>query len=135
MPFKELRIKESLEKVENNTCGLGLSYSQQIAHQLDGKIRVKLNRKNLTVIQLFLPIKVQDFCRLDPNTCFDTLKQAENNLRFLKPRKPQNLQSIADSKLKKYLLRLKDSSLLPLDFENGNSLTLRNRRVREENEQ
>lgn len=31
VPFKELRVKENYEKVNNYTCGLGLFYSQQIA--------------------------------------------------------------------------------------------------------
>lgn len=60
VPFRELRTKGNLDAVTNKTIGLGLSFSKQICHQLNGNISLTVNKKKLSVFSVRLPVKYRE---------------------------------------------------------------------------
>jgi|APSaa5957512535_1039671.scaffolds.fasta_scaffold314998_1 signal transduction histidine kinase len=48
-PFKELRKKENISQVENNSIGIGLTNSKEICTELGGKLELISSVKGLTV--------------------------------------------------------------------------------------
>jgi K+-sensing histidine kinase KdpD len=48
-----------MKKPENDNIGLGLAASKSISVEMGGDIRLKLSRKNLTVFQFKIPVKIE----------------------------------------------------------------------------
>jgi sensor histidine kinase regulating citrate/malate metabolism len=49
-----------MKKPENDNIGLGLAASKSITVEMGGDIRLKYSRKNLTVFQFKIPVKVEN---------------------------------------------------------------------------
>lgn len=49
-----------MKKLENDNIGLGLATSKSITVEMGGDIRLKYSRKNLTVFQFKIPVKVEN---------------------------------------------------------------------------
>ena len=56
-PFRELRDKQNMSKVKDNSLGVGLSCSKQIVEALKGSIKL-LNTQAGTSIQIKIPVEV-----------------------------------------------------------------------------
>lgn len=48
-----------MKKPENDNIGLGLAASKSIIVEMGGDIRLKYSRKNLTVFQFKIPVKIE----------------------------------------------------------------------------
>ena len=59
-PFLELRNKQSLSEVKDNSIGLGLTCSRDIVNALGGKIQLKLSNDRVTVFAFSIPIQNPD---------------------------------------------------------------------------
>jgi C4-dicarboxylate-specific signal transduction histidine kinase len=44
VPFQELKIKQNLKKVQDNSIGMGLACSHAITKEMDGDIILKKSR-------------------------------------------------------------------------------------------
>ena len=49
VPFLELRVKQDIQKVKNNSIGMGLACSKLIINKLNGKLRLLESERGKTV--------------------------------------------------------------------------------------
>ena len=60
-PFRELRKKQSMSKVKDNSIGIGLSCSKLIIQAMKGSIKVLDSKPGKSSIQVKIPVNVQNF--------------------------------------------------------------------------
>ena len=56
VPFLELKLKQNLSQVENNSIGMGLACSSAIIRALDGDITLKKSKRGLTSFAFKIPV-------------------------------------------------------------------------------
>ena len=57
VPFLELRVKQDINKVKNNSIGMGLACSRLIINKLDGKLQLMESERGKTVFRIQIPVK------------------------------------------------------------------------------
>ena len=78
IPFLELKCMQGLmKKPENDNIGLGLAASKSITVEMGGDIRLKYSRKNLTVFQFKIPVKIENHNKIS-NSHFAIYLQSMN---------------------------------------------------------
>ena len=58
-PFKELNEKQNLNQVKDNSIGMGLACSKQIAISVGGDITIKESQRGLTIFAFKIPVQVK----------------------------------------------------------------------------
>jgi K+-sensing histidine kinase KdpD len=66
IPFLELKIKQDMQKVTNNSIGIGLSCSRDILTAMGGKIRLKHSEKGFTIFNVRVPVEFEN-----PGLCLE----------------------------------------------------------------
>jgi K+-sensing histidine kinase KdpD len=56
VPFLELKMKQNLNQVEDNSIGMGLACSSAIASALGGDITLKKSIRGLTAFAFKIPV-------------------------------------------------------------------------------
>jgi nitrogen-specific signal transduction histidine kinase len=57
IPFLELKVKQDMKNVKNNSIGMGLSCSKMIMKQLKGKLELVESQRGRTVFKLQMPVE------------------------------------------------------------------------------
>ena len=57
VPFKELKVKQNMKKVKDNSIGMGLACSREIIRQLGGDAILKESEKGRTIFKVTLPVE------------------------------------------------------------------------------
>jgi K+-sensing histidine kinase KdpD len=60
IPFLELKIKQDMRKVTNNSIGIGLACSRDIITAIGGKLSLKHSEKGLTVFNVKVPVDLEN---------------------------------------------------------------------------
>ena len=60
VPFRELRVKQDIQKVKNNSIGMGLACSKVIMNQLKGSLALKESIRGKTVFKIEMPVEKRD---------------------------------------------------------------------------
>ena len=55
-------MKQDMQKVKNNSIGMGLACSKIIVNQLKGKLRLMESVKGKTVFKMEVPVEKRDKC-------------------------------------------------------------------------
>ena len=58
IPFLELKIKQNLKQVKDNSIGMGLACSYSICKELGGDLTIKESKRGLTIFGFKLPVLV-----------------------------------------------------------------------------
>jgi K+-sensing histidine kinase KdpD len=56
VPFLELKTKQNIKKVKDNTIGMGLACSKALSKGMGGDIAVKHSEKMLTIFAFKIPV-------------------------------------------------------------------------------
>ena len=68
VPFLELKMKQSLKKIDNYSIGMGLACSASISRALGGDITLKKSKRGLTSFAFKIPvIKMRNRNNANPN--------------------------------------------------------------------
>ena len=60
IPFLELKMKQDLKRVKNNSIGMGLACSKLIINQLYGNLKLKESERGKTVFRMEMPVEKRD---------------------------------------------------------------------------
>ena len=58
IPFKELKAKQNMKKVKDNSIGMGLACSRSIIRELGGDVFLKESQKGKTIFKVTLQVEV-----------------------------------------------------------------------------
>jgi K+-sensing histidine kinase KdpD len=60
VPFSELRVKKDIQKVKNNSIGMGLACTKVIMNQLKGSLQLKESIRGKIVFKIEMPVEKRD---------------------------------------------------------------------------
>ena len=103
-PFLELKFKQNIDDVNDNSIGMGLACSKQIACKLGGDIMIKHSEPNLTIFCFKIPV---DVARSDEENEYTWKYSSGRN---------QNIESIGSNLLRNYVKTSKISSVKQMEF-------------------
>ena len=66
IPFLELKIKQNLKKVKDNTIGMGLACSKEICNNLGGDLMIVSSEPGLTIFSFKLPVIAKHCSIVEP---------------------------------------------------------------------
>ena len=107
-PFLELKQKQSMQLVKDNSIGLGLACSQVLCSHLKGSVQLLTSRKRLTVFQFKLPIKWTKAAE----------RQSQPKIKISPPAQEVSQQHFPE--LKTYLGQKGIQTLEEMEFEQAN---------------